>query len=160
MTGSFQYGASTAITITLASLGHSTTAGNQSTAVDNSADKFMDALVQLKFKLVAGTPASDQTVYVYAYGSEDGTAFPDGITGTSGAYTFYTIPNLTLLQTISAAAAGGLTFIGQPVSIALAFNGVMPRKWGIVVKNTTNLAFTATAGDHSLKYTGITILNQ
>jgi hypothetical protein len=159
MLGGFDYAVSQALNIPLTSLANSATAGAQSDAVDNSVDKYIDVLVQLKFKLVTGTPAADQIVYVYLYGSENGTNYPDGLTGVAGAYTLRAPSNLTLVQTVAAATAGQVVNTGQPFSVALAFNGILPVKWGVVVRNTTNLAFTATAGDHSVTYTGIKILN-
>jgi hypothetical protein len=159
MIAKYQYGPSTALTMTLASLASSTTVGWASAAVDNSADAYLDILIQIRFKLVAGTPAGDQDVYVYAYGSEDGTDFPDGITGTSGSYTFRAPTNLILLYATAIAAAGQLVCPSNPLSLALAFNGLVPRKWGIVIRNYTGLAFSATESDHAARYTGIYIQN-
>jgi hypothetical protein len=159
MIGGFQYANSAALTITLASLANSATAGAISAAVDNSVDKFMDVMIQVKFKLATGTPAADQSVYVYAYGSEDGSTYPDGITGSAGAFTPRVPTCISLLQVISAATVGGLTYVGQPVPLAIVFGGTIPRKWGIFIKNTTNLAFTAVEADHGVRYTGLTILS-
>lgn len=161
MASQLSYGTSTAIAITLTSLAHSLTAGRQSTAVDNTSNLYMDAILQVRFRLAAGTPGVDQAVYVYIYGSEDGTNYTDGgsITGSDAALTLRTPTNMTMLQTIFAATAGGLLFSGQPVSVALAFGGMLPRKWGVVIRNATNLAFSSTAGDHVVSYTGIKVAN-
>ena len=157
--GALSYGTSTALTMTLASLASSATAGWQSTAVDNVTPGYVDALLQVRFKLATGTPSVDQVVYLYVYGSEDGTNYTDAITGTSGALTLRNPTNMTLLANY-VVQSGGLTFVGAPISVALGFTGIMPRKWGVVIKNTTGLAFTATAGDHAVTYTGIYTHNQ
>ena len=151
------YGTSTAITITLASLAHSDNAGRESTAVDNGTDKFLDAMVQVVVKLAAGTPSADRTVYVYAYGSEDGTTFTDNATGADAAITLTDPPNVREIGRIRCPAAGGLTYESQPMSVAKAFDWILPRKWGIVVRNNTNVAFDTTG--HAAKYTGIYFTN-
>ena len=151
------YGTSTAITITLASLAHSDNAGREGDAVDNGTNKFIDALVQIVIKLAAGTPSADKAVYVYAYGSEDGTTYTDNATGADAAITLTDPPNMKLIGTIRCPAAGGLTYESQPMSVAKAFDWILPRKWGIVVRNNTNVAFDTTG--HAAKYTGIYFTN-
>lgn len=160
MLAGFQYAASTPLTITLANLATSATAGRQSVAVDNTSNPFMDAILQVRFKLITGTPVNDQAVYVYVYGSEDGTNFTDGMTSVDAALTPRVPTNMTLLQTISAAQAGSVAYAGNPISVALAFGGLLPRKWGVYIRNYTGFAFSATASDCAVTYTGINILNQ
>lgn len=147
------FGTSTALTITLTSLAQA--AARESTAVDNSSNKYLDALVYVQFKLQTGTPASDKVVNVYAYGSEDGTNYGDNATGSDAAVTLRSPSNLRLIGTIAAPDAGGLTYKSQPMSVATAFGGILPRKWGIVVENRTNITGSATGGDHAASYTGI-----
>lgn len=149
-----EFGTSTALTITLASLAASTTAGRESTAVDNTSNKFVDALVTVICQMATGTPASEQAIYVYAYGSEDGTNYNDNATGSDAALTFRNPSNMPLIGRIEvpAAVTGGATFKGV-FSVAAAFGGVLPRKWGIVVKNSTNLSLAASG--NSASYTGI-----
>lgn len=117
---------------------------------------FVDALVSVTAKLATGTPAGDKALYVYAYGSEDGTNYGDNATGTDAAITLRSPTNLRVVGVISAPDSGGLTYKGQPMSVAAAFGGVLPRKWGIVLLNATGVALSATGGDHSVKFTGIT----
>lgn len=149
------YGTSTALTLTLASLSSSTTTGRESTAVDNSSNKFLDALVQVKIALQTGTPANDKAVYIYCYGSEDGSTYTDNATGTDASITLRVPTALKLAGIIPCPDSGALTYEGHPFSVASCFGGVLPRKWGIVVRNYTGVTFSATEGDHSYKYTGI-----
>lgn len=151
------YAASANFTLTLASLASSATAGRESTAIDNTTNLYLDAIVQIKVALQSGTPGSDKGVYIYAYGSEDGSTYTDNASGSDAAITLRDPTALTCIGVIPCPAAGGLTYESQPMSIAAAFGGFMPRKWGIVVRNYTNVTFSAAEGDHSYKYTGITL---
>jgi hypothetical protein len=147
------YAASTAITCTLASL--ATNTARESTAIDNTTNKYLDALVAVTIKLQTGTPAADKAIYVYAYGSEDGTNYTDNATGTDAAVTMRAPTNLKLIGVIATPDAGALTYKGPPMSIAAAFGGILPRKWGIVVQNKSNLTLDATEGTHAKTYTGV-----
>jgi len=148
------YGTSTALTISLASLASSLDAGRESTAVDNTSNLFIDAMVQVKIALQAGTPAVDKAVYVYAYGSEDGTTYTDNATGTDANITLRNPPVAKLIGIIPCPDLGGLTYESNPMSVAKAFDWILPRKWGVIVRNNTNVTFSVTAGDHAVKYTG------
>lgn len=151
------YGSVTNLTVTLTSLASSATAGRESTVVDNSSTLYLDALVQGHVKLLTGTPANDKCVYVYAYGSvaDVNTDLTDAATGTDAAFTHTDPPNLKLLGVINAPAAGGLTYKAGPWSVAAAFGGVLPPRWGIVVRNYTGLALSATSTDHVFTYRGV-----
>src|SRR5512146_3312002 len=130
-----KYGlANQAITITLDSLASSATAGRASTAVDNTTNCFMDALVHLTIVFPNSTPANDKAVYVYAYGCADGgTNYDGGITGTDAAYTMNDPPPMPLVAVLGVPTAN-LTY-HKTFSIAQAFGGVLPAKWGIFVRN-------------------------
>jgi hypothetical protein len=150
-----KYATSTALTITLASLANA--AARESQAVDNGTTLYLDAIVYLSCKLATGTPASDKAIYVYAYGSEDGTNYGDNATGANASLTMRSPTNLRLIGVIATPDSGALTYKSQPMSVAAAFGGVMPRKWGIVVENKTNLALDSTEANHTKTFTGVTI---
>jgi hypothetical protein len=144
-----------AMTCTLASLASAASAGREATIIDNRTDLFLDVLVTAKIKLQAGTIANDQAVYVFAYGTvDDGTTLPDAVTGSDAAITINNPTQLILLGAIFTPTQS-LTYKSEPFSIARAFGGVMPAKWGVVVRNYSGIALTATGGDHSLLYQGI-----
>lgn len=151
------YGTSTAIVITLASLASSATAGRTCTAVDNSSNLFDDALVTLAFKTSSSALANDKTVYVYVYGSEDGTVFnassAEGV-GTDGASTPDSPTNMKGPIAVSCPAVS--TTYRTVFSVAGFFAGRMPKKWGFVVRNFTGQALDSTGGNHQATYTGIT----
>lgn len=149
------FGSSTAITCTLASLTSSATAARESTVVDNGTNLYLDVMVAVAVKLQTGTPSSDRAVYVFAYASEDGTNYTDNATGSDAALTMRSPSNLRPLGTINCPDAGGLTYKSGPMSLAKAFDGVVPRKWGVVIRNSTGVTLSATEGDHSKTYTGV-----
>jgi hypothetical protein len=148
-----EYGTSTDITITVGSL--AAASARESTAIDNTSDKFEDAEVYLALKLQAGSPSSDKSIYIYSYGSEDGSNYTDNATGSDAAITLRVPSNLRLSAVIACPDSGALTYKIVIGSIAAAFGGLLPPKWGIVVLNKTGIAFDATAGNHTKKYRGV-----
>lgn len=149
------FGAASTLTCTLASLASSATAGRESTVIDNSSSLLLDVLVQLQVKLQSGTPANDKGVHVYVYASaDDGTTYTDGASGSDAALTPTDPPNLIYLGFVSAPTTAG-TFKGGPWSVAQAFGGRMPKRWGIWVRNYTGIALSATEGDHKKLYQGV-----
>lgn len=156
-TASVAYGASTAMTITLTSLASSSTllAGRESTAIDNTATLAVDYLVGGKTKTGAGTPLAGQIEY-WAYGSYDGTTYSGGATGTDAGLTFASEKtNLRLLYIQPTDTTASHSYEWGPYSIAQAFGGVVPKKWGVFVVHNTSAALTATAADHEVKYTAV-----
>lgn len=150
-----EYQSTQNFTLTLASLSSSATAGRESTAVDNTTNKYLDAICQVSVALQTGTPGNDKCIYIYAYGSVDGTNYTDNATGSDAAITLRDPTNLRLVSTIPAPDAGALTYESQPFSIAQAFGGILPPKWGIVVRNYTGITLSATEANHFYKYRGV-----
>lgn len=143
-------GADTAVTITLASLASSATAGRESTVVSNTTNLDLDIHLYAAFTPQSGTPANDKCVYVRGYGTTGGTKYPDNATGADAALTPTSESNLTLLGVVNigASATKGAAFLG---SIATAF-GSMPEKWGVWVRNYCGFTLSATAGNHEITY--------
>lgn len=140
------YGTSAqAITCTITTLASSATACRASTAVDNTTNLFLDALVQVNVTLSATATANDKAVYVWAYGTADGgTTYTDGVTGTDAAFTRTDPPNLRLIGVLSTPTASN-SYKSGPMSVAAAFGGILPDHWGVVVQNFSGSAFTAGA---------------
>lgn len=133
-----KFGGSGAITITLNSLASSGTVGRASTAIDNSTNLYLDALVTITLSQSASAVANDKTIYVFAYGSIDGTTYPEGITGSDAGYTILGSAGalttaLRLIGSIPAVASD--TNMHGPFPVAPAFGGFLPSKWGIIVLN-------------------------
>lgn len=156
-----QYGTEAqAITCTLASLGGS--ASRESTVVDNNSNKFLDVLVTVRIRTNATTPTTDKKVFIYAYGTVDAATpvYPDTVTGTDAAITLNNPTQLKLIGVIEAVAAS-TTYTSEPMSVAQAFGGIMPQKWGIVVQNAIGAsAFDATESNFKKIYQGIKVETQ
>ncbi len=159
--------ASTAITCTLTSLATASARGSNS--VDNSTNLYPDALVTVTVTIASGTPTSTGSfVNVYVFGSEDGTNFGTinsataGTPGTDGAFGALTVtPNLigpiAQIAAVTITSTGERTFRSQPIPIAQAFGGSLPRKWGILIENQTGLAFSTstTTTAQYVSYSGV-----
>lgn len=149
-----KYGfADQALTITLASLGNSATAGRESTVVSNTSNLFVDAGLYAKVLPQSGTPANDLTTYVYVYGTTGGTKYPDNLTGADAAVTPTSEQNLgnpfTIRHATSATTAA--KFFG---GIATLFGGSMPEKWGVFLRTFQGFALNATGSNHEVVYQG------
>lgn len=141
------------ITITIASLANN--GARESTAIDNTSNKFLDALVSIKVKTGAGSPAVGPVINVYAYGTADGGSnYSDSATGSDAAITLTSPPNVRLIGVINAAAAA-TTYKAGPFSVAAAFGGVLPDHWGIILENKEGQTLDATGGSHSAVYQGV-----
>jgi len=149
------WGTVRSFTLTLASLASSATAGRESTAVTSSTDDCLDYICQVAVTLQTGSPANDKAVYVYLYGSVDGTNYTDNATGSDAAITLTDPTNMRIACIIPAPASGALRWESIPFSVAQVFGGILPAKWGIVVRNYTGLALSATEGDHFYKYQAV-----
>jgi hypothetical protein len=150
-----KYGTSNqSITITLNSLAND--AKRESTAIDNSSNLFFDALVQVKVATNASSDSTgDKSVYIYAYGTADaGTTYSGNASGTDSS--FGTDPqqlaNCKLIGVIYAPTANK-TYESDLMSIANAFGGKLPERWGVVAHNKTGYALNS--GGNSVFYQGI-----
>ena len=141
------------LTLTMASLASGS--ARECTAVDNTSNLFLDAMVYLALQLQSGTPSGDASIYVYAYGSADGSNYDDNATGSDAAITLRSPTTLKQLSVINAPTSGALTWKKTIPSVAAAFNGILPPKWGIVISNATGIAFNATEGNHTKQYRGV-----
>jgi len=132
-----------------------------SAIVDNTTNKYIDALVGGLLEVGTTTPAAGDSLDVYAYGSYD-EATSTALTGAIDALyagtdteetegTDFQKENLKLLTSVSAEANVGYHW--GPVSVAQAFGGILPPKWGLVLHN--NGSATMASGSVA-EYNGIT----
>jgi len=141
------------ITCTLASLADA--GARASTALDNSSNLFLDALVQISIATNSSGTSSTGTVRVYAYGSADGgTTYSDSATGTDAGITLTVPPNARLIGILNT-VANSTTYESHPMSVASAFGGVLPEDWGIIIENQSGAALDATEGNHDKHYQGV-----
>lgn len=152
-TSSMNYASAATLTITLASLANN--AWRESTVVDNTTNKYTDAL--LGGQIMTGTtPTVNTTIEVYLYALADGTVYTGGASGSDAAYTADGEELLfPVAQIIQIDATSNQGYVFGPVSVAAAFGGTMPSKWGVVVKNASAVALNATGGNHFIKFIGV-----
>lgn len=148
------YGTSNqSITCTFTSLANN--GARQSTAIDNSTNKFDDILVFVKVKTAAASTSSSGTVIVYVFGTADGgTTYTEGA-GASDASITLTSPTNARFIGILNTVANSTTYYGGPFSVAQAFGGHIPDHWGIIIYNSsggTLDASVASAWYQGIKY--------
>jgi len=157
---SANYTAAASLTITLTSLADG--AYRQSAEVTNAANLYLDA--HLGGSIQAGTVGADGSIIIYGYGSYDATNHSGGVGTTDAGITWGTTGNtsifgyrqlvlLAAIQTDSTDDDNDLYW--GPVSVASAFGGVLPTKWGIVVLNNTGAALHATGTNNEVQFMGI-----
>jgi hypothetical protein len=157
MNQKIEYGtASQAITLSLApaGVGLINGAARESTAIDNTTNKFIDAIVYLAIKLAAGSPASEKVIKIYFAASEDGTNYTYNATGSDSGITMVS-PADVLGPFIIQAPNSGAVVWKAVFPVAQFFGGILPPKWSIILVNNSGLALDGTEGSHTKEYRGV-----
>jgi hypothetical protein len=156
------YAASSVITITLASIATSATfaAGAESTVIDNTSNKYVDAIVGGKIT-VGTTPTINTQILVYVFTPIDSTpTYPDVMDGTDSVETLTSVGvGAAFLKLGAVLIVDAVTSnIAYPFSFAVAplFGGSMPSRWSLFVTHNTGVNLNATGGNHVIKYEGVT----
>jgi hypothetical protein len=156
------YAASAAYTLGLATtpLASSATfvAGRESTAVDNTTNKYLEYLVG--GKVTTGTsPTASKSIRIYAHAAVDDTpTYADVLDGTDSDETLTSVDfvnQLALLGVLGTDNTSSRTYWMQPKALSLAFGGVVPKFHGLFVAHDTGVALHATPGNHALSHTGV-----
>ena len=161
-TTTVNYSSNTAITMDLASLASSSTfvAGRESSQVDNTTNKYMDALVS-GFVSVGTTPTANKTIAVYVWGADTSLATTpiDTLDGTDSAETLTNTGILNALRFGAAvsvpAATSDVQYPVLPFSVAALFGGVMPKYWGLFVAHDTGVNLRSTLNTNSFEFVGV-----
>jgi len=151
------FGTATAFTLSaytsMTAFATSATAGWKSAYVDNSGNKYLDALVTVELAAVNTAPANSKAIFLYAFGLIDGTTAytstgdgtPDGSEGT------LTFPDVTA-NAIPMPRIGVIPYPTQnkainagPFSVAQAFGGILPVRWGIAAINHSGMVASVSA---------------
>lgn len=127
---------SQAVTITLASLANGANA--VSSAIDNSTNKFLSALVRAKVRTNAAGTSATGSCSVYLVRSTDGGTDYDDATATF----------LGSIPTVANATTYARTFATEPC-------GPIGSHWKVVVVNNSGAALDATASNHEVEFAGL-----
>lgn len=148
------YGASSALTITLASLASDIDlrGGRQATVIDNTSGLYTDILLSGKIK--AGTsPTAGRQIEVHAIAPLDDSSWPDAFGASDAGVTISSaevkgvICNPVAIMPITSTTGAVYPFTG--VSLATLF-GTLPPKIAIWVVHNTAVALDSTGGNHAL----------
>lgn len=155
----------TTITMDLSALASSATfvAGRESTQVDNTSNKYIDALVYGRF-IVGTTPTLPCTLNVYVWGAPVSLATTaiDTLDGTDSAETLTNTTVLgSALQLVRSQSilvnTSNTTYDVSPFTVAQYFGGVLPPFWGLFVAHNMTAALKTDAGNtDSFRFHGIT----
>ena len=165
------YAASATITCLAGGTGSNATfvAGRESTQIDNTTTKYLDAIVQGKIT-VGLTPVVNTTIAIYVWGADTSLATLtydqanaaglDLLTGVDSTRTLTNTGTLSMLKLGAAinvtTATSNTTYPFAPFSVATLFGGIMPAFWGLYVTHNTGFTLHATATLHAFSFTGIT----
>lgn len=151
------FGSSAAVTIDCSSLATSSTklAGRESTAIDNSSNKYLDYLLS-GLITVGTTPTTAKSIDICLVGLMNDTSsdvWPDVFDGTDSAET---VTNQEIkdqickpFQTISViSTTSNVGYNYGPGSVASRFGGIMPKKFVLFVTHDTAVNLNSTAGNH------------
>lgn len=147
-----KFGASTAQTITLASLASSTTGvGRQGTLIDNTTVRASEANVYVKVT-TSGTVNStaNKPLYVYLIRGDDPASSNYRSDGAGVSDAGLTVVNAQLLGTIMCTAVTqGVAYYGEFSTRPL---GALGKEWGIAIVHEWGTGLHATAGNHFVRY--------
>ena len=157
------YSANTAITMDLANLGTSATfvAGRESSQIDNTTNKFVDAIVSGQVS-VGTTPTANTQINIYVWGADTSLATTalDVLDGTDSAETLTNVgirDALRLGASINVPAnTSDVAYIVLPFSVASLFGGILPKFWGLFVAHNTAVNLRNNAvNTNSFEYVGV-----
>ncbi len=159
------YGASSAPTLTLASLAASSTllAGRESTAVDNGAsNKYLDVLVAGHFKTAASNAQAGSISIAVVAAEDDTPNWSDVFDGTDSTETVSLQSVYDQIckvgASISTTSSNALVWPFGMFSVAGLFGGNVPDQFVFFVSHnaeTSTNAWSATEGDHAVKMTPV-----
>lgn len=152
------YRASSALTITLASLATSSglTVGRASTSYSNATNK--DEILALAGQITVGTTTTAGVIEVWAFAQREDSTWPDlftaSYTGADGGFTVRSREILAACARPVAAitVAASLTSIPHsfgPVDLSMFF-GYAPKEFAIFVTHSSGVNLNSTGGNHAI----------
>ena len=147
----------------LDSLGSSSTLldGRESNVIDNTSNKYLDAILSGIFKTNASTPTAG-VLQIWVGALVGDSVYPDVFEGTSSAETITSAgirnSSLKLAHQIDIEAAAARVYPFTGVSVRTAFGGTLPPKWFVFVTHNTVQALNASTGlGGTVYYQGVKI---
>lgn len=134
------FGAATAVTITLAGLVDA--AYREAAAIDNSVNRFLDALLEFSVTL-PGAATGDKEIVIFAAVSLDGVTWPDVVTGANAAITPGDERNLIRLGTFYCPSGNGPWQAVWPTSAGPWAALTLAPYWTLIVQNRTGQTLSA-----------------
>lgn len=163
-TQTVSYSSNTTITISLASIATSSTwvAGAESNEVDNTTNKYIDAIVQGKVT-VGTTPTANTNIIVYVWGADTSLATTaiDVLDGTDSTETLSSagVRNSALRQLAVLDVdtnTSNRAYNMPPTSVREALQlPALPKFWGLFVAHNTGVNLNSTGGNHVFSFNGI-----
>ena len=151
------YAAAATVSCSIASLASSSTLSRGSFVIDNTTNLYDDALLAVSVKVSGTAMGQDKAVYVYLWGSEDGTLNEGSSLENVGSDALVAVENPTSLKgPLVISCPGTMRTYRAVTSVAQFWGGRIPRKWGFVIRNSTNQILSAVESEHTKSYTGIT----
>lgn len=158
------YSSNTAITIDLSGLASSSSflAGRESNEIDNTTNKYLDAIVRGSF-IVGTTPATTGGLKVFVWGSDTSLA-TTALDVLDGADSTETFTATSLGATVMPAsftpvlvATSDIKYHVKSFSVARALGlSVLPKYWGIFVAHNMTAALKTDAGNtNAFSFNGI-----
>lgn len=139
-------------------LATSATAGWQSAQIDNTANLYLDTLMQFTNTAVNTAAANSKAIFFFAFGGNATgvlTNFGAAVTGTSEAtltfpdVTANPVPGLVYVQPYTTT---NIAMASLPFSIAAAFSGVLPSYWGVAAVNHSGMTLGTVTMKHQGEY--------
>jgi len=154
----FEYPAEADVTITLAALATSSTrlVGRQSTAINNTVNKYLDYLVSGRI-MTGTTPTTARSIEIWCVAALDNAAptYLAGFGASDAAGPTLILENKNnvckLVWSMSTVATSDQAYSFGAVSIAALFNGVCPPRFVFFVTHDTGVNLNATTGNHQLR---------
>ena len=153
------YRASSALTITLASLASSSglTVGRCSTSYSNATNK--DEILALAGQITVGTTTTAGVIEVWAFAQRADSTWPDLFTAAySGTDGGFTIRSRDILFAGARLVGGSMTVAASLTNVPFSFGpqdvgalfGYPPKDVAVFVVHNTGVALNATAGNHAM----------
>lgn len=139
-----KYGTRVTMSITLTNLASGS--ARESTVVDDTSTTLLDELISFHSKGAGAAGTSSLDVFVYTEAGSS--SYSDAATGADAAFTAANRKNSRYMGSVI--MNGTADVYSSAMSLAAAFGGTMPRKWGLIVINNSGAALTNTASDHEV----------